>query len=115
MAYFDRLGIIDNNVKPKNEINNKKSVLKHKENESYNYDNENYWKYIQGYKNPYGKKFYDYVEENDIEFHGSNDYVRNAMYDCEYNRRKGGSYKMRAETPTWELGIALLSDLIIGN
>lgn len=76
---------------------------------------EPYWKYIQGYKNPYGKKFYDYVKENNIKFHGSDNYVKQAMYDSECNRRSGGKYKMITERSTLELGIALLCDLVLGN
>lgn len=98
---------LDNSINiSDNKVN--ENIINHKEEEPY-------WKYIQGYENPYGKKFYDYVKENNIKFHGSKNYVKQAMYDSECNRRSGGKYKMITETSTLELGIALLCDLVLGN
>jgi len=48
-------------------------------------DSEQYWDYVQGHPNPYGKEFYDYVKAHkDIKFSSDPEIAEKEMMEVNY-------------------------------
>lgn len=82
---------------------------------STNNNEENYWDYIDGFKNPYGKDFYDYVKRKGISFEGhhSEHCVRQRMASMNYDRQCGGITSYPAERSEAEIFLGLFCDALL--
>lgn len=93
-----------------------KKIIKESSKPDYKYlkkDKRNYWKILpDGYKNPYGKEFYDYVKEHNVKFSKIPSIREREMYNTEWNRRTGEINPPWHELPNWEKAIRLISYII---
>jgi len=87
------------------------------------YDNDNkteeYWDFVQGHPNPYGKEFYDYVETHDfIKFSSNPEIAKLEMKEINYKMHTNPNYDdvktLPCEKSTSRLILELFVSLLDG-